>query len=296
MQIGFIGLGSMGQPIASNLRGAGHDLIVFNRSIEKAEAFARAGGRAAHDAEEAVQGDAVLSILANDNAIEEVFFEKKNNKTLIERHAPDTVHISLSTMSIRLAKKMSQAYEAAGYGFVSATVMGRPDVAARGELIVMAAGAPDNIKRCMPIFDCIGKATHNLGPEPSQANVAKVSANFMLSSMIHTFAEALALVRKNGVDQNLFYEIMAKEFFASPIYAKYGKIMVEGNYDTGAFTVKGQEKDTRLALECGQDAQVPLLLASAIENTFLSAIGRGFGEADPCVIAKVIAQNAGLPD
>ena len=237
-----------------------------------------------------------LAILADDAAVEAVFFAVEKGQTLIERHAPQTVHVSMSTISVRLAKRLSEAYAACNRHFISAPVMGRPDVAARAELIVMAAGDAQQIERCRPVLEQIGKVVHNFGAQASQANVAKVTANFMLSSMIQTMAEALALVRKSDLDQEQFYDVIIKDFFASPIYQKYGKIMVDGNFDSGAFTVKGQEKDTRLVLECAQDAQVPLTIASAIENTFLAAIGRGYGQSDPCVIAKLIAENAGVAD
>jgi 3-hydroxyisobutyrate dehydrogenase-like beta-hydroxyacid dehydrogenase len=294
MNVGFIGLGSMGWAIAANLRKAGHNLTVYNRSKEKSEAFAKQGGKAVFSAIEAVQGDVVFSMLADDKATEAVFLTESDGNNLVSNHAPQTVHISLSTISVRLSDKLTEIYRQNGKRYMAATVMGRPDVAERGELIVMAAGASDDVEKCRPLLEQIGTAVHVLGTEPSKANVAKVAANFMISSMLETFGEAFALVRKNNVDEKLFYQIMANEFFASPIYAKYGKLIVDRNYDSGAFTVKLQEKDTRLLLECAQDSQVPMPFASAIENTFLSAIGRGLGNADPCAIAKLIAENAGL--
>jgi 3-hydroxyisobutyrate dehydrogenase-like beta-hydroxyacid dehydrogenase len=296
MKIGFIGLGTMGSAIASNLRKSGHDLTVYNRSREKAEAFTKEGGRVAQSPEQAVQTDVVFSMLADDHAVESVFLTQVDGKTLIDKQAPNTVHVSLSTISVKLSQSLDENYRKQGKHFVSATVMGRPDVAAKGDLIVMAAGAKENLDRCAPLFDAIGKVTHIMGSNPHQANVAKVAANFTISSMLQTFGEAFALVRKNGGDEKLFFQIIANDFFASPVMAKYGQLIVDRNYDSGAFTVKLQEKDTRLLLECAQTSQVPMPFASAIEHSFLSAIGRGMGDADPCVIAKLIAENAGLED
>lgn len=300
MEIGFIGLGSMGTAIAANLRKAGHNLTVYNRTKEKSRSFVEEGGKIAETPRDAVKGDIVFSILADDKALEAVFLHNAdaNDETgnLIKDHAPHTVHVSLSTVSVRLVKKLTEAYKKEGKHFISATVMGRPDVAARAELIVMAAGDTADIERCRPVLEQIGKVLHVVGSEPYQSNVAKVAANFMISSMLQTFSEAFALVRKNKVDEKLFYQIMANDFFASPVYAKYGKLIVDRSFDTGAFTVKLQEKDTRLVLECAQDSQVPMAFASAIENSFLTAIGRGLGDADPCAIAKLIAENAGLMD
>jgi 3-hydroxyisobutyrate dehydrogenase-like beta-hydroxyacid dehydrogenase len=296
MDIGFIGLGNMGTAIASNLRKAGHNLIVYNRSHEKAETFIRDGGRLAKSLEEAVQSDVVFSILADDQAVETVFLTQSEGKSLIEKQAPHTVHVSLSTISVKLSQVLDENYRKCGKRFVSATVLGRPAVAARGELIIMAAGAKENIDNCAPLFDIIGRVTHIMGADTHQANVAKVAANFMISSMLQTLGEAFALVRKNGGDEKLFLQIMTNDFFASPVMAKYGQLIVDRNYNSGAFTVKLQEKDTRLLLECALASQVPMAFANAVEYSFLSAIGRGMGDADPCVIAKLIAENAGLED
>ena len=131
----------------------------------------------------------------------------------------------MSTVSVQLAKRIAEESSKLNRSFISAPVMGRPDVAEAGQLIVMAAGKRKIIEKCKPVFDVIGKATHTIGDAPEQANVFKLSANFMLSSLIETFSEAFALVRKHDVDHHLFYEVMAKELFASPVYEKYGKIM-----------------------------------------------------------------------
>lgn len=294
MNVGFIGLGNMGSPIAANLRTAGHNLIVYNRSRERAEAFAKDGGKVASDPVETVRGDVLFSMLSNDQAVEAVFLKPWTGKNLINSQSQHTVHVSLSTISVRLSQRLTELYRREGKHFVAATVTGRPDVAARGELIVMVAGEQSDIEKCKPLLQQIAKAVHVMGSEPYKANVAKLAGNFMISSMIHTLSEAFALVRKNEIDEKLFYEIMANEVFASPIYAKYGKLVVDKNFDTGAFTIRLQEKDTRLALECAQDSQVPMPFASVIENTFLSAIGRGLGDLDPCAIAQLIAENAGL--
>jgi 3-hydroxyisobutyrate dehydrogenase-like beta-hydroxyacid dehydrogenase len=294
MDVGFIGLGKMGYAIAANLRKAGNDLTVWNRSSDTAMAFVKDGGKATTNLVETVKGDLVFSVLSDDKAMEAVFFVPIDGKTLIEHQAPHTVHICIGTISVRLAKELTKRYSENNKRYISATVMGRPEVAEKRELIVMAAGAEADLSTGRPLLEQIGKAVHIMGDEPYKANAAKVAANFMISSMIQTFSEAFALVRKNGGDENLFYQIMTNEFFASPIYAKYGKLIVDRNYSSGAFTVKLQEKDTRLAIECAQDSQVPMLFASAIENTFLSAIGRGLGDKDPCIIAQLIAENAGL--
>jgi 3-hydroxyisobutyrate dehydrogenase-like beta-hydroxyacid dehydrogenase len=300
MDIGVIGLGNMGALIAANLIAAGFEVTVFNRNPEKAEPLIAQGATLAHDAAGAAQGDIVITMLADDHALESVVFgEKSKSKDdeqegMLIHQGERTIHISMSTISVQLARRVAEASAAGNRNFISAPVMGRPDVAERGELIIMPAGKHKLIEKCMSVFQAIGKSVHTVGDAPEQANVFKLSANFMISSMIETFAEAFALLRKNDVDHHLFHEIMAKEFFKSPVYEKYGKIIADGKFETGAFTIRGQEKDTRLALSAAIDAQVPMPICSAIETAFLSAIGRGKGELDPCALAELAAENAGL--
>jgi len=293
MEIGVVGLGNMGSAIAANLIAAGHEITVYNRSPEKAKKLLALGAMLAHDPAGAANGDIVITMLANDDALEKVAFGEDGDG-LIEHQGKSTVHLSMSTISAQLARKIAAASVAANKPFVSAPVMGRPDVAERGELIVMAAGDKSSIARCKKAFDAIAKSVHVVGDRPERANIVKLAANFMISAMIESFAEAFALLRKNDIDHHLFLQIMATEFFKSPIYEKYGKIIADEQFDTGAFTVKLQEKDTRLALAAAIESEVPMPFLNVIENAFLSAIGHGKGELDPCVIAEIAAENAGV--
>lgn len=309
MEVGVIGLGSMGFAMASHILAAGHDLTVYNRTEEKAHPLMEEGATFSHDPSGAAQGDVVITMLSDDHAVESVVFgmtnggkstggndteETDENSGLILHQSPKCVHVSMSTIGVHLVKRMEREYLAAGKPFISAPVMGRPDVAERGELVVMASGDKAIIEKCQPVFDAIGRVTHIVGDSPVQAAAIKLAANFMLSSMIETLGEAFALVRKNGADHHKFLEIMAKDFFKSPIYEKYGAIIANERFGGGAFTVRLQEKDTRLAVAAAIEAQVPMPVLFAIENAFLSAIGQGKGDMDPCAIAQLAAENAGL--
>lgn len=293
MEVGVIGLGSMGFAMASHILAAGHDVTVYNRTEEKAHPLMEEGATFSHDPSGAAQGDVVITMLSDDHAVESVVFGS-DDSGLILHQSPNCIHVSMSTIGVHLVKRMESEYLAAGKPFISAPVMGRPDVAERGELVVMASGDKAMIEKCLPVFDAIGRVTHLVGDSPVQAAAIKLAANFMLSSMIETLGEAFALVRKNGADHHKFLEIMAKDFFKSPIYEKYGAIIANERFDGGAFTVKLQEKDTRLAVAAAIEAQVPMPILFAIENAFLSAIGQGKGDMDPCAIAQLAAENAGL--
>ncbi len=311
MEVGVIGLGSMGFAMASHILAAGHDVTVYNRTEEKAHPLMEEGATFSHDPSGAAQGDVVITMLSDDQAVESIVFgqagsensredeignsaNSADNEGLLLHQSPNCIHISMSTIGVHLVKRMEKGYLAGGKPFVSAPVMGRPDVAERGELVVMASGDKALIEKCQPVFDAIGRVTHIVGDSPVQAAAIKLAANFMLSSMIETLGEAFALVRKNGADHHKFLEIMAKDFFKSPIYEKYGDIIANEKFAGGAFTVKLQEKDTRLAVAAAIEAQVPMPILFAIENAFLSAIGQGKGDMDPCAIAQLAAENAGL--
>jgi 3-hydroxyisobutyrate dehydrogenase-like beta-hydroxyacid dehydrogenase len=295
MDIGVVGLGNMGMAIATNLIAAGHDVTVYNRTSDKAKSLLAKGATLAHDVAGAANGDLVITMLSDDQAVETVVFgSSEDDQGLLAHQGKQTIHISMSTISAQLTVRIAELSDAADRTFISAPVMGRPDVAERGQLIIMAAGAKHAIEKCKPAFAAIAKSVHILGDQPEQAVIAKLAANFMISAMIETFGEAFALLRKNKVNHHKFLEVMASEFFQSPIYEKYGKLIADEKFDGGAFTVKLQEKDTRLLLAAAIDSQVPMPFVSVIENTFLSAIGRGKGDLDPCAMTQIALENAGL--
>lgn len=252
------------------------------------------GATFSHDPSGAAQGDVVITMLSDDSAVESVVFGNNEQEGFLAHQSPNCIHVSMSTIGVGLVKRMQSASEDQHKSFISAPVMGRPDVAERGELVVMASGDKALIEKCQPVFDAIGRVTHNVGDCPTQAAVVKLAANFMLSSMIETLGEAFALVRKNGADHHKFLEIMAKDFFKSPIYEKYGAIIANERFGGSAFTVSLQEKDTRLAVAAAIESKVPMPILFAVENAFLSSIGQGKGDMDPCAIAQLVAENAGL--
>lgn len=291
-KVGVIGLGAMGYPLAERLLRSPqkYEVTVYNRTRQKAEPLQQLGARIASEPYEAAQGDVVISMLANDEAVEAVML---HDDFLLE-HAAACTHVSMSTISVDLVRRLTQEATKSGRSFVSCPVMGRPDVMARGEVISMPAGAASAIERISPMLMAFSKVIRVVGDQPVQANAVKLAANFMISSMIETFAEAFALVRKNDVDHHMFYEIMADDFFASPIYKKYGALIAKGDFAGGAFSVELQEKDTRLALEAAIASRVSMPFLHTLENVFISAIGRDKGAKDPCAIAEIAWENSGL--
>jgi len=291
MRIGFIGLGKMGSAMARNLLRAGHQVAVYNRSREKAEALAGEGARAADSPADACrESAATITMLANDSAVEQVVFGENGVASALAKGA---VHVSSSTIGTALARRLAAEHGLRGQGYLSAPVFGRPEAAESRKLIVVAAGPSELVELCRPLFDAIGRRTSVAGSEPWQANAVKLCGNFMLASMIEAFGEAYATLRKAGVDPHVFLEIV-NGLFASPVYENYGRIIADERFSPAGFALKLGLKDMRLALETAEECAAPMPLASLIRDHFLSAMAHGQAEMDWSSVARVLARNAGL--
>jgi 3-hydroxyisobutyrate dehydrogenase-like beta-hydroxyacid dehydrogenase len=177
--------------------------------------------------------------------------------------------------------------------FVSAPVFGRPDAVEARQLVVVAAGEASAVDRCRPLFDAIGRVTFVAGPEPWQANAVKLCGNFMIASMLETFGEAYATLRKAGVDPHLFLDAM-NALFGSSVYANYGKIIADERFQPAGFALKLGLKDIRLALETAQECVSPMPLASLLRDRLLTAAAQGQTDMDWSSVALVSAREAGI--
>ncbi|MDB6019735.1 MAG: putative oxidoreductase YfjR [Pedosphaera sp.] len=294
MKIAFIGLGNMGTPIARNLIKAGHTLTVYNRTRNRAEALQSAGAKIADTpAEAAANAEVLITMLADDGAVEAVLFAPGN---AIEVLRAGAVHISLSTISVALSRRLTEAHREKRQHYVAATVFGRPDAAAAAKLFVVAAGAPEQIKLCQPLFDAIGQKTFVAGEDAPAANVIKLAGNFLLTATIEGLGEAFALVRKCGLDQNAFLEFLTGSLFTAPIYRNYGGMIAADKFEPVGFKLPLGMKDNRLLLQAAEEAAVPMPLASLVHDRFVAALAQGLGESDWAAIARISYQNAGLKD
>lgn len=284
MKLAFIGSGNMGSPMARNLIRAGHDLTVYNRTREKAEAI---GTRVAGSPAEAARDcEAVVTMVADDQALEAVFFGESGMLSAIQ---PETIHVSSSTISTALARRLAAAHPAT----ISAPVFGRPEAAEAKRLLVVAAGQPELVERCQPIFDAIGRASFVAGQETWQANAVKLCGNFMIASVLETFGEAFATLRKADVDPHLFLDVM-NALFASPVYAGYGRAAADQHFEPAGFALHLGLKDVRLALDTAQECLSPMPLASLLRDRFLDALAHGQESLDWASVVKVSARGAGL--
>src|ERR1700738_3200558 len=176
MKTGFIGLGRMGSAMAANLLKAGHDVTVFNRSSAKSRPLLDLGAHEATSIADACNGDAVITMLADDTALTHIAL---TNEGIIGRLPKGAFHISMSTISVALSKELARAHAEAGQRFVAAPVFGRPEMAAAAKLFIVTAGDPAAVEACQPLFGAMGQKTFSISTEPSAANLVKLSGNFL---------------------------------------------------------------------------------------------------------------------
>jgi 3-hydroxyisobutyrate dehydrogenase-like beta-hydroxyacid dehydrogenase len=292
MNIGFIGLGNMGSGMARNLLRAGHALTGYNRTRSRAESLAAEGAQiAASPAEAARDAEAVITMLADDAALEGVVFGRDGILGALPRGA---VHISMSTVSPALSRRLAEAHAGAGQAFVAAPVLGRPEAAAAAKLIIIAAGAEPEVARCQPLFGAMGQKTIAVSADPPAANVIKLCCNFFIVSIIESLGESFALARKSGIEAGKLLEVLTGTPITAPLVSSYGGIIANEKYSPAGFRLKLGLKDVRLVLGAGDAAGCPLPFASILRDNFLAAMARGYGDLDWSAIAKLAAENAGL--
>ncbi len=290
MKVGFIGLGAMGSAMAANLLKAGHEVTVWNRSPQAAEALRALGAAVADTPAQAASGEVLLSMLANDQAVRDVLLEG----ALLDALPRGAVHVNHATISLALAQELAAAHAARGIGYVAAPVFGRPDIAAAAKLNMLAAGAAESVRRVEPLLAAMAGRIWPLGEAPERANVAKLAGNFMLVTAIESMAEAVALTRAHGVSAEDFLAIMTSTLFASPVYQGYGKAIAERRYEPPGFALALGLKDVGLALAAGAAGQVPLPLAEVLRDSLQEAMAAGDGGKDLAALAEAAARRAGL--
>jgi 3-hydroxyisobutyrate dehydrogenase-like beta-hydroxyacid dehydrogenase len=290
MKVGFIGLGHMGAGMAANLLKAGHDVTVYNRTRSKVEALVAQGARAAASVSNACRGDAVLTMLADDGAVESVVF---SGSGIIDSLPAGAIHISSSTISVALSERLEAAHAKAGQLFVVAPVIGRPDAAAAGQLFVVAAGAPDAVKAAASLFDAIGQKTFIVSELPHAGNLVKLSCNFLIASVIESVGEAMALIGKAGIDRRQYLDILTSTLFDASVYKTYGGLIAEGKFEPAGFAAPLGQKDIRLTLAAAEDLRVPMPLASLLRDRFLTLLAHGGDKLDWSAIGRLAATDAG---
>ena len=310
MKIAFLGLGKMGLPMARRLLEAGHELTVWNRSPERAEALVAAGATLSGSPAKAAQtANAVLTSLFDDAANEEVLFGTRGDSSaggastdrtsaglraagVLDALRPGALHISLSTISVALSERLTAEHARRGQPFVAAPVFGRPNVAEEGRLWIVAAGAESAIAAARPLLEPLARGISVVGAEPRQAHALKLGGNFLISAMIHSLGESFVYASAQGIAPEVFLETVNSALFQSPFYAAYGKVMLHPPLDPGATMALG-EKDLRLLREAAAGRNTSLSLADNLAEVFAQARQAGLGGEDWAVGQYRMAQRRG---
>lgn len=286
MKVGFIGLGRMGAAMAQNLVTAGHEVAVWNRSPDKAGPLVAAGATLAASPRDAAQGEVVMSMLADDDALAAVTF------------GPDGIaggpalHVSHSTIGVAMAERL--AAEAGAGGFVSAPVFGRPAAAEAAQLFVVAAGAAAHLDRCAPLFEAIGQRTFRVGDTPSAANLVKLSGNFMIMAAVEAMAEAMTLAEKGGVDRATLLEVLTGTLFSAPVYKTYGDMLVADAFKPAGFAAPLGLKDMNLVDAAAGNSRIPMPLLGIVRDHLRTAIALEGEDVDWAGAGLAVRRAAGL--
>ena len=291
MDVGFIGLGGMGSGMAGGLLRAGHRVTVYNRTAAKARPLVSQGAHQASSVAEACRSQAVIAMLADDEAVEEVAL---GDAGVVASLPPGALHISSSTISVALAEKLAKAHAKAGQRFVSAPVFGRPDAAAAGKLFIIVAGDTAAIEAARPLLDAMGQKTFVISGPPEAANLVKLGGNFLIASAIEALGEAIALVAKGGVESRQFLDVLTSTLFNAPIYKTYGDLIAGGTFEPAGFAAPLGLKDIKLALAAGDALRVPMPLASLLRDRFLTVLAHGGEKLDWSAIGDLAGQDAAI--
>jgi len=267
----------MGMPMAMRLLAAGHELRVWNRTEGKTEPLLREGAiAAATPAEAELDADAVVTVLFDDAANEEVIFGANG---LMDAMSPGAIHISCSTISVALSERLTEEHAKRSIDFVAAPVFGRPNVAEEGRLWIVAAGAADAISRARPVLEPMSRGISVVGTEPRQAHAVKLAGNFLISAMICGLSEAFVFAERQGIEPEMFFEAVNSALFQSPFYAAYSKVMLHPPEKPGA-TIELGEKDLRLLREAAASRGTQMSLAEALASVFADARQAGLAKED----------------
>lgn len=287
MRIGFIGLGQMGRGMAGRLLDAGHELVVWNRSAAGADGLIARGARRAQDPEQTLATDVAVSMLADDAAVRAVWIESG----LAERTPAAVTHLNMASVSLGVARELDAAHRRSGSSYVAAPVFGRPEFAARGQLDIVAAGAPDALERCRPLFAALGRRWFEVGSEAQQANIVKIARNLVLATIIESLGEAFALVQASGGSAEKFLDIITSTSMSAPAYKDYGRRMLQPA-SVPTFPLHLGLKDIELALAAARDGGLELPNATLIRDHHEAAIAAGYGDKDWADLGNWIISHA----
>jgi len=292
VQIGFIGLGRMGGGMARRILDAGHDLVVFDAVTALTAPFVAAGARAAVSVADVCKDrDVVVTMLVEDAVAVDVTLGPGG---LRDSLAPGSVHLVMGTHGVGTIRALEAAHTAAGQVLVAAPVLGRPDLAAAGQLGIVPGGPEASVERCLPLLEAMGKRIFRAGSKPESATAIKLANNAVLGCAMVAMAEGFALVRKYDVEPQVFQDVMTEGLFAATAYKVYGQKMVDESYDQVGSPITVGLKDANLIAAAADLARVPMPSHNVYRDRLLGAVAHGDEARDQAVLAREQARASGL--
>jgi 3-hydroxyisobutyrate dehydrogenase-like beta-hydroxyacid dehydrogenase len=292
MKIGFIGLGRMGRGMAHRLLGGGHDLVVHDVVRAAGDDFVKAGGRFADTVADLCAGrEVVVTMLVEDAAVIDVALRPGG---LCDSLPTGAIHVAMGTYGVAAIRTLGAAHAKAGQVLVAAPVLGRPDLAASGQLGIVAGGSEAAVRTCEPLLQLMGRKTFQAGELPESATAIKLANNMVLGCAIVAMAESFSLVRRYDVSPRVFYEVITEGLFSAPAYKGYGKTMVDETYDNVGSPITVGLKDANLIVAAADLARVPMPSLNIYRDRLLGAVAHGDGDRDQAVLAREQARAAGL--
>jgi 3-hydroxyisobutyrate dehydrogenase-like beta-hydroxyacid dehydrogenase len=291
--MGIVGLGHMGHALATNLVEDGYNVQVYDRDPRRVEDLLPIGARGAGRLSDLADCDTVLTSLPDDDALAAVALGPDGLTSIL---AARSVHISTSTVSPTLSRRLADEHAGYGQDFVAAPVLGNPDFARSRKLFVLAAGAPSALAKVRPLLERLGQRLFVIGEEAASANLFKLAANVLTATTLECMGEVLALLRKSGIDSQLSFDVLTNSLFDSRVHKNYGAKIVEARYSPPGMAVPLATKDLRLALAEAERAAVPMPAASLVHDRLVAMAARGWSDLDWSALGLLASVDAGLSD
>ncbi|VVM04478.1 NAD(P)-dependent oxidoreductase [Methylacidimicrobium tartarophylax] len=291
MRIGFVGLGRMGSAMAARLLAVGGDLKVWNRSLGRTEPLQKQGADVARDLRDFADREVVFTMLSDDAALRAVVLGDPGLLAILQEGA---IHVSCSTITVALSEELGQRHRERRQEYLALPVFGRPEAAAAGKLVLVVGGKLALLDRLRPLLAPLGQQLFHVGERPEQANLVKLSGNFLLATVIESLGESMALVEKGGIDRHAYLELLTSTLFSAPVYRTYGGLIANRSVRPAAFLATLGQKDLRLAMEAADALRVPMPFAGPLRDRFLALAARGETDVDWAAIGIEAAREAGL--
>jgi 3-hydroxyisobutyrate dehydrogenase-like beta-hydroxyacid dehydrogenase len=289
-KISYLGLGTMGSGMASNLLKAGYELTVWNRSAEKCKPFARKGARVADTPADAVRDvDLVIYMLSNDQAIEEVVFGANGILSGIKE---GQIAIDMSTVLPATSLREQEAYAKRGVDFLDAPVFGSKNESAKAKLWIMAAGNKAIFEKVKPILEKLGQTVHYFGKN-GNATAMKLVGNLIVALELEALSEGLVLAQKAGLDLKTVMEVVKVADFRSPLLVSNGQNILKRDFST-SFALELMLKDAGLIKKFGESLKSPIPALRVVEENLASAVDLGFGKENASALIKALEKKAGV--